>query len=316
MGFTLGVLITYHNEGELLGECIDSLLAGPEAPEEILIYDDASDFPASEYIPAGRSIRVIRGEENHGPSYGRNVLLRASQSDYIHFHDADDLFRPQWCQQVRRRIAETRVDVILTEVSSYRGQELKTERVLGLERHAAGDDLVRFCLRGSMLVPAGTYRRSSVLALGGYRETLWQSEDFDFHVRLAASGASYSVITEPLVVIRIRSAGRSQNRREVWESAVEAIEILALELPQQYKADLADAAARAGSALFKLGDRAEAREAFSLAYKLGAPSFAEQRRFYRVLAKICGPETAERWSLFYRTLMPGRFRQYLAECGW
>ncbi|MGH7198477.1 MAG: glycosyltransferase family 2 protein, partial [Candidatus Omnitrophota bacterium] len=40
------MLITYHNEGELLTECLDTLLSGPDTPDEILIYDDASGDPA------------------------------------------------------------------------------------------------------------------------------------------------------------------------------------------------------------------------------------------------------------------------------
>src|SRR5205807_1971825 len=122
------------------------------------------------------------------------------------------------------------------------------DRILGLERLLAGEDLLRFCLHAILLVPSGTYRRQAVAAIGGYRPGLWQSEDFDFHVRLANSGPRFEVVIDPLIRIRLRDAGRSRaNPAEVWQSAVQMVEHLSLELPKRYRIDLAEAAARFGS---------------------------------------------------------------------
>lgn len=313
MNTTLGVLITYHDEGPLLAECLQSVLNQPEPPDEIVIHDDASAVPAAAFAP--RSARILRSEQIRGPGYGRNQALQATSSEYVHFHDADDLFAPDWCLKVRRTIARTQADAVFTEVAVLERGVLRTTEVLGLRRLAAGEDLVRFCLQGAILPAAGTYRRRAVLAVGGYRESLWQSEDFDFHVRLAASGITYAVVLEPLVTFRVRPHGRSQRRVEVWTSAVAAIEQLAGELPTGYRPDLAEAAARAGSQLFRLGARSEARRAFKLAKRLGPPTFAGQRRLYRTLARRVGPAMAEYAGGAYRKL-PGAWREYLASRGW
>lgn len=315
MKTTLGVLITYYGERELLRECVESLLAQQDRPEEILVYDDASDAPAEDYLPPDFPGRVIRGEVNRGPCHGRNVLLRLSDSDYVHFHDADDLFHPEWCRRVRAAIEETGADTVFTEISSYQNDKLFCERVLGLDRLTAGEDLVRFCLRGSMLVPSGTYRRELALSMGGYREALWQTEDYDFHVRLAIRKPRYTILADPLVWIRIRPAGRSQNRVEVWSSAVDAVRLLADEIPAAYRPDLADAAVRAGSVLFKAGARTQARSAFELAARIGPPTFGEQRGFYRTVARLFGPEAAEWIGTCYRSLVPRRLRGYMVERG-
>ncbi len=94
----------------------------------------------------------------------------------------------------------------------------------------------------------------------------------------------------PSQCIRIRPTGRSQNREEVWSSGVQAIRLLSEELPRQYRPALADAAARAGSVLFQLGARNEARAAFELAMRLGPLSFSHRRRLYRALATAFGPK--------------------------
>src|SRR5579859_1014482 len=115
---TLGVLITYYNERELLRECLGSLMTCRDKPEEVLIYDDASQFPAEDYIPRGLNVQVIHAEVNGGPARGRNRLLGCSRSDYIHFQDADDLFHPDWAGRVRGRIQEISPEAVFTEISS------------------------------------------------------------------------------------------------------------------------------------------------------------------------------------------------------
>ncbi|MBI1760332.1 MAG: glycosyltransferase family 2 protein, partial [Acidobacteria bacterium] len=196
---TIGVLITYYNEKELLTEFLESLLKQTCQVDEILIYDDASTAAAEQYLPLRCPAKVIRGSINRGPSYGRNILLQESQSDYIHFQDADDLFHPDWCLRVSQAIEATQAEWILTEISSYQNGELACERVLELNKRTGVTDWVRQAIQGAILVPAGTYLRSKIQVIGGYRKDLWQSEDYDFHVRLAATDPSIAVIDEPLI---------------------------------------------------------------------------------------------------------------------
>ncbi len=313
---TLGVLITYHNEGALVRECLDSLLDQPQAPDEVLIYDDASDLPPDGFIPAAMSARILRGDVNRGPACGRNVLLRASQSDYIHFHDADDLFRRDWCTRVRAAIADPDIDAIFTEIASWRNNCLITERVVGLDRLCVEYDPVRFCIGGVMLVPAGTYQKSKVLAIGGYRETLWQSEDYDFHIRLFASGIRFAVIDEPLVTIRIRDESRSQNRIETASDMVAAIRMLVNEIDPRYRPDFVERLVEIGSILYQRGDTRGAHQVFKFAYELGKPTFVRRRRFYRLLANLSGPENVERLATVYRHSVPHSIRESFVARGW
>jgi peptidoglycan/LPS O-acetylase OafA/YrhL/glycosyltransferase involved in cell wall biosynthesis len=283
--------------------------------DEILVYDDASSHPPEPYLPDGLRVRVIRGSRTSGPGFGRNVLLSKSQSDYIHFHDADDWFQPNWGARVRRAIDEKHVDAVFTEIASYRDGAIVNNKVLDLERFLLSGDLIRFCVAGVMLVPAGTYLRSSLLKMGGYRPGIWQSEDFDFHVRLALSGISYAVLTDPLVVIRLRSEGRSSNQVEVWACFVESLRLLGNEVPASYKRDLAERALDAGCVLFRLGEKDEARKAFALAEELGPPYYTNKRFLFRNVARLAGPEIAERVALCYRALLPEPLRRAVGRNG-
>lgn len=256
-------------------------------------------------------VHLIRGEVNCGPAHARNELLRACAADYIHFHDADDLFHPAWCREVRRAIERTRADAVFTEISSYVEGKLLCEKVSGLDQLSnEQEDLVRFCIRRGMLVPSGTYRRAAVLAIGGYRESAWQSEDYDFHIRLAASGVRHAVLPEPLVWIRIRSSGRSSDRERVWYDALKLIGQLSQEIPGRYRPELANAAARMGTALFQMGARHKAREAFQAAYRIGPPDLRENHRLYRWVAWLFGLEMTERLGAVYRRAIPPKIRKF------
>jgi glycosyltransferase involved in cell wall biosynthesis len=291
-----------------LTECLQSLQAQPNPPEEIWIYDDASEYPAENYLPAGRKARILRGDQNRGPARGRNQLWQATSCEYVHFHDADDWFDPQWTAKVRGVLDAFGPDVVFTEVASHRDGKLFCGRVLGLDALKDGGDLTKFCLHSPMLVPSGTYRRAVVEGVGGYRESLWQSEDYDFHVRLASRQPDCRLIFEPLVHIRLRPESRSRNLIEVWACRLEALTLLTAELPPLYRRELAEEAGRVGSQLFKLGDRDSARRAFAMARRLGPPAFQFQQPLYRLVARGLGPQTAEWVGKLYRNVLPSRVR--------
>jgi len=307
----LAVLITYYNERGLLRDCLESIISQPKPPDEIIVYDDASAERADAYIPPGFRIRVVRGERNHGPGYGRNVLLGETDCEYVHFHDADDLFHADWCREVRLAIARRQPDIVLTEITSVRDGAIVSERVLGLDALERDRDLVRFGLRGSLLVPSTTFRRALALAIGGFRsrEVLAQSEDFDFHIRLAAAARDYTVIDRPLIIQRLRLNSHSADMESCWTSAVRAIELLANTLPPQYRGDAADAAARVGSELYAIRSRSHAREAFRLSRRLGPARFRHRPRGYRVVARLLGPTAAEWVAATYRRMIPERVRR-------
>jgi len=309
MSRSLSILITYHNEKELLTECLKSLAGQLDPCDEILIFDDASEYPPQKYVPKGMFARVYREETSKGPAYGRNFLLNKARGEFVHFHDADDWFSESWARRIRRLMISTPCEAIFTEVSSYKDGKLVAQEVLGLHEVNSPEKLLPFCIEKFMLVPSGTYKRETVLKLGGYREALWQSEDFDFHVRLANSGVKFELILEPLVCIRLRPESRSQKRDESLGDAVKALELLSAEVPSQYFPTLARKAAKLGSDLFELGYRKKAREAFHLAKRLGPVAFEHKPPFYQKIANLWGQESAEWFALAYRAVVPKGMRE-------
>ncbi len=265
-------------------------------------------------FPIGSPSGLFVEPGTSGPARGATCSYERPGPTTSHFHDSDDLFHPNWSFQVRKQLADGTVDAVFTEVDFFGADRTVTnERVLGLASLEHGKELTRFCVNGSLLTPSGTYKRSVISRIGGYRENLWQSEDFDFHVRLAASGIVYRLIDEPLVLCRSHASNRSRDHREVGTCGVQAIELLARELPIQYRPDLADRAAAIGASLFRLGAREEARAAFNLALEIGPPQLIGQRKSYRALGRVFGLEFAERTGALYRRVFPESMRRTLGH---
>lgn len=305
----LSILITYHNEGAWLAECLQSLLPQLGANDEIVVYDDASEVPAEPHVLRDTRINLLRGQANIGPSRARNALLAASTGTHIHFHDADDLFASDWRAAVRVAIESDQPDVVFSDVASFDEAGGRWEHVMDIAQLQADGNLLRRALRGALLVPAGTYARALIERVGGYRSDLWQSEDYDFHIRIALTNPKWAVVNRDLVFIRRHPRQRSRITHDVWRGAIDSLEALADRMPARARVDAAHAATRAGSKLFACGARADAARAFVLAQRFGGARY--DRRIMQRLTDLVGPLRAERLAAWYRTLTPGALRARL-----
>lgn len=298
----LSVLVTYHNEGAMLGECLASLAAQSRPVDEILVYDDASTVPPQGFIPPGLPVRVLRGAANVGPAAGRNILLSEATGELVHFHDADDWFHPAWSERVLAAFAGCDGACVFNEVASTRAGAPSYERaIVGLRELAADPDLVRFCLGHALLVPCGTYRAALVRECGGY-DTQWrQSEDFDFHLRLALRRPAFAVIEEPLCCIRRHHRNRSAlEEPRVWQDALRIVEHHGSALLPSYAAEAAEAACRFAARLFQLREFEAARHAYACALRWEKPRYAGRRQAFRALARLLGPYRAEQLAALLR----------------
>lgn len=310
MSAKLAVLITYYDEAELLTECVNSLLSGMQLPDEILIYDDCSPRPASDYAPQVEQLRILRGEENRGAVYGRNLLLNTCTSDYVHYHDADDLFEPAWCASIRRAIAEEQPDLIITNCAR-RGGEIQQARIF---RFRQPFDVRATALVGHTNTLSITFTRELALRNGGYRAAgLTAALDYYFNNSLALLASRTVLIDEPLVIARPRlnSLARGQDRRlspKHREANLKALALLAPHVPARYHDIMAEVAASVSSHLYEAGHYESARLGFAQARRYGRAQYRYRGILYRQAARVLGPLTTERLGLIYRSIIPANLR--------
>ena len=96
----VSVVIPCFRNADTLVRAVDSARGQYWPPSEIIIVDDASDDPATKKILTEFEllqdglVRIIRLDENSGPSVARNTGWDSATQPYVAFLDADDAWHP------------------------------------------------------------------------------------------------------------------------------------------------------------------------------------------------------------------------------
>jgi len=177
------VVIPCRNYGHYLRETVESVLMS-DADYEIHIVDDASIDETPEVASAlARQyphVHHLRNDEQHGPGYSRNRGIAALDSTYVVLLDADDRIGPDYLYTAGKRLARgadvVNPDAVLFGANQDRWvvPELTTLKML-LQRNS-----VHCC---------SAFRRDLWARAGGIDESMPCWMDYEFWIRLAASGA-------------------------------------------------------------------------------------------------------------------------------
>lgn len=89
----VAVVITSHNYGRFLGECVESVLRQTMRPEEIIVVDDASTDDTHEVAERYPEVRYIRVEHWHCHK-SRRTGFENTTAEWLCFLDADDTLPP------------------------------------------------------------------------------------------------------------------------------------------------------------------------------------------------------------------------------
>jgi len=310
------ILITYFNEKELLIRCLHSINKQSLLPNEVIIYDDASDINVKEYIDKKKydfSIQIVRGEENKGPGYGRNLLLAMAKGEFIRFHDADDELLENALLEIEKAIIKSKADIILNEVTSYDEKgKLISEKVIGLSQDIM--DIFGFSLVHTLLIPSITYKKDIAISIEGFklRSVLPQSEDADFNRRIFLKTNNFYFINKALVRQNIRSLGySSKNHSLVWTSNLKSLLDLKQKISSHHFPSYAEALLKTGLQLYHQKNYHSAKIAFNAYKTSGYANYLNYNIVKRNLAKVFGPMFTEHLSMIYKNLLPANIREKL-----
>ncbi len=177
------VVIPCHNYGRYLSEAVESVLAN-DADYEVHIVDDASSDETPKVATAlaqqHPNVKYLRNGIKCGPGYSRNRGIEAAESTFVVLLDADDRLGPNYLFQAAKVLLNdadvANPDAILFGATNERWvvPESTTLRML-LTRNS-----VHYC---------SAFRRDFWSQVGGIDERMQCWMDYEFWIRLAASGA-------------------------------------------------------------------------------------------------------------------------------
>lgn len=98
------VIITSHNYGKFIGECIDSMLNQTVSAKEIIVINDASEDDTDDAVKIFDQKIQYYKVNYHNAQKTRNFGLSRSTGKYIVFLDADDYLDKSFLEKMQREL--------------------------------------------------------------------------------------------------------------------------------------------------------------------------------------------------------------------
>lgn len=163
--------------------------------EHIIIDDGSTDGTVEEVrrrSAADSRIRLlIREGAVTGANVCRNIGIKESRGRYLVFLDSDDLLEPD-CLGRRAEVMERNIDLDFATFLWRAFKHVPGDIKRAVDDDLCGDDLLRFLfLEFPWATAAPVWRKTSLVHLGGFDETLPSWQDVELHIRAICAGAKY-----------------------------------------------------------------------------------------------------------------------------
>lgn len=193
-----------------LSMSIDSMLNQTYAPEQIVIVKDGClteqlDSVISDYERRYDNLFTVVGyEENRGLAYALNFGLLACRNEFVARMDSDDYSVSTRCEKQIYEFEKDQ-DLVLIGTNMQFFDETIDKLSSDIRSYPADDEDIRKALRrySPFCHPSVMFKKSEVLACGGYDETLRRRQDIDLFSRLIVHNRKKAKnIQEPLLLFR------------------------------------------------------------------------------------------------------------------
>jgi GT2 family glycosyltransferase len=197
----VAVVIPNWNGRRWLAQCLAALGAQTRPPAQTIVVDNGSHDGSLEYLRSEHSqVEVVSLSTNTGFAHAANLGLHAARCEYVALVNTDVVLAADWLE---RTVAALEADPGVASVACKMldladrslvydaGDVLRRDGVCEQRGRFTRDD-GRFDVPGEVFgacAGAALYRRSAVLALGGFDERYFAYlEDVDLALRLRLAG--------------------------------------------------------------------------------------------------------------------------------
>jgi GT2 family glycosyltransferase len=209
IGSASAIIVTY-NSAEQIRPCLDALQRQPQAPAEIIIYDNASSDGTPDLVRAAYAdARLIVGDTNIGFAAASNRAAARATGDYLIFLNPDTIVQPGWMMPLLDALASDASVGAVTPQILFAKQPHRVN-TCGNQIHLSG---ITYCL-GIGEPPMGgspvdvsavsgaafAIKQALFQQMGGFEEHLFlYYEDTDLSLRLRRAGWRILVVPEAQV---------------------------------------------------------------------------------------------------------------------
>ena len=316
----VSIVIPTYNRVEYLKQAIASCLDPQASTEiEVVVVDDGSSDGSIEWLNSldDRRVRVMR-QTRRGAPVARNTGLQSSTAPLIKFLDDDYVLEPG------------SLDVQLTRMSDLTAREIPYGRVqwidadgaaIGETRHrprAPGEDPVIHVMYNNIMTAAPLHRREALLEVGGFDPTLDSAQEYELHLRLAATGYVFRYFDDVVYHQRHhRAETRISNTNRLVADPLHAMirldrihemlrRVAGGRAREEWIRELARMYWSYGREMLRTGNTPVARQYFAKARELAGRHCLPDPWYYRLSARLIGAAWAERLSSTWLRLLKRR----------
>lgn len=253
---TISLLVPCFNAEKYITTFLKNISLLTKSFDEVIFYDDCSTDNTVALLIENNQ-KVIKGYTNMGPGYARNKLAENATCQYIHFHDIDDEFNPNFLDLVGFKIKEKEYDVIIGFADWI---DEKTRKSQILWKYNIGEinlDKIGYFISHPLGIINTIYKTKIFYQSGGFNQDLLCWEDADLHVKLAAFDVDFGLISEVIAYSVRHSNGVSQNQKKCWNCRLNFLAIYLNQYPT-HKILIAKQIAHAIMQLIQLRDYKQA----------------------------------------------------------
>jgi glycosyltransferase involved in cell wall biosynthesis len=226
------ILVPCFNAEKFIAQCIESALAQTLADKEVIVVDDGSTDRSLEIIRSfGDRIRWESGP-NRGGNAARNRLLDLAKGEWLQYLDADDYLLPEKLQRQLDFAARHPQAAIIC--SPVQAEKIENGRLITVTTRfpASRDPWVLLALWHLPQTGGTLWKRSALLAVGGWRLGQPCCQEHELYCRLLQAGTRFEFLDEALELHRDWDHGGRLTQRMIDE--VERQRLIILDRMEQF----------------------------------------------------------------------------------
>ncbi|MCP5099544.1 MAG: glycosyltransferase, partial [Chloroflexi bacterium] len=208
----VSVIIPSYNAEKTLADTLRCLQLQTFTEWEAIVIDDGSQdntaVIAQTFAEKDERIRLIT-QPNGGVSAARNHGLRVAQNDFLLFLDADDWISSDHLEEMTNALkVDTTLDAVQCGSMYVMPSGALVDNSYFIDDAQLFNTFARTCV---FCIHACVIRRTLVLDLGGFDDTLVTCEDWDLWQRAARTGARFGKVQKVMSMYRMRPGSASEN---------------------------------------------------------------------------------------------------------
>lgn len=183
------ILVPAFNEEQSIASCLNSLTKVVYENKEIIVIDDASNDHTIQIVEKflDKGVILVRREKNGGRAAALNSGLQKTTGDIVITTDADTIVPSDWLPRFKKYFEQ---EGVVAVGGSYRA---KNKDKLLANVTSVLDEIFNSIFRKSVVPNKlsgvnSAMRRKELLALGGFNESSWWSEDSELGWKLSETG--------------------------------------------------------------------------------------------------------------------------------